>query len=273
MEPLVEFVRQLLKEDIGRGDLFARCKEPKPSKAVIRSKCEGIFAGELYARALAKEAKLELTFLVKDGEAIASAQTLIELSGEDTSLLQAERSLLNILQHISGIATQTRRFADRLRDGGITLLDTRKTRPLLREMEKYAARVGGAINHRFGLDDCLMIKDTHLATIDDLKAFISNARKRIPWTAAIDVECETIETARAAFEAKADIVMCDNMDIETIKRVVALRNETSPSTKIEVSGNITLENIDRYKTTGIDAISAGSIAHHAVWLDFSMKFI
>ncbi|MDR2151660.1 MAG: carboxylating nicotinate-nucleotide diphosphorylase [Helicobacteraceae bacterium] len=271
MGTLAEFVRLVLKEDIGRGDLFARCKAPKNAKAIVKSKCEGIFGGELYAKALAKETGIKLTFFVKDGETIASGQTLIELEGDDTMLLQVERTLLNLLQHISGIATQTRRYADRLRGSDIALLDARKTRPLLRELEKYATRVGGAINHRFGLDDCLMIKDTHLAAIDDLKAFVIDARKNIPWTATIDVECESLESAKAAFEAKADIVMCDNMDVESIKEVVKLRDKTSSSTKIEVSGNVTLENIDRYKLAGIDAISTGSLTHHAVWLDFSMK--
>jgi nicotinate-nucleotide pyrophosphorylase (carboxylating) len=273
MDQIADFVRAALNEDIGRGDLFARCKAPKPAKAVVRSKSEGVFAGAPYAVALANEASLNLNLLVEDGDAIADNQTLIELSGEDIALLQAERTLLNILQHASGVATQTRRFVERLRGGGVTLLDTRKTRPLLRSLEKYAARVGGAVNHRFGLDDCLMIKDTHLATIDDLKAFVANARANIPWTAKIDVECESVETAKIALEAKADIVMCDNMSLADIKRVAALRDELSPSTKIEASGNIALDNIDRYKTLNIDAISSGAPAHHAVWLDFSMKFV
>lgn len=273
MDRIAEFVRAALNEDIGRGDLFARCKAPESAKAIVRSKCEGIFAGAPYAAALAGESGLRLNLLVKDGEAIASNQTLIELEGEDISLLQAERTLLNILQHASGVATQTRRFVDRLAGSGITLLDARKTRPLLRSLEKYAVRVGGAVNHRFGLDDCLMIKDTHLATIGDLKAFAINARRHIPWTAAIDIECENIETAKIALEAKADIIMCDNMNIADIAQVAALRDELSPSTKIEASGNITLDNIDRYKALKIDAISSGSLAHHAVWLDFSMKFI
>ncbi|MDR2033714.1 MAG: carboxylating nicotinate-nucleotide diphosphorylase [Helicobacteraceae bacterium] len=270
---ITNFVKSILDEDIGRGDLFARIQSPKSAKAIVGAKSAGVFAGQIYAIELAKEARLELDFFVCDGDLIDRGAKLLEVRGDDIAILQAERSLLNLLQHASGIATQTRRYADRLKDCPIALLDTRKTRPLLRRFEKYAARIGGAVNHRFGLDDCLMIKDTHLATIGDLKAFIQKARKNIPWTATIEVECETIETAQAAFEAKADIAMCDNMDVETIKTVVALRDKLSPSTKIEASGDITLENIDRYKTTRIDAVSVGAIVHRAVWLNFSMKML
>ena len=268
-----DFVHELLSDDIGRGDLFARCKEPIAAKALVKTKSDGVFAGAEYALMIADKTGVRLKLLVRDGETIAAAQTLLELEGSDTALLSIERSLLNLLQHASGIATHTRLFADKLRTGGVTLLDTRKTRPLLRRLEKYATRVGGAVNHRFGLDDCLMIKDTHLATIGDLAKFVRHARAVIPWTSAIEVECETIETARSAFAAGVEIVMCDNMQIDEIVEVVRLRNAISPATKIEASGNVTLENIDRYANTGVDAISTGSLIHHAVWLDFSMKMV
>ncbi|GHV59364.1 putative nicotinate-nucleotide pyrophosphorylase [carboxylating] [Campylobacterota bacterium] len=273
MERIADFVHRLLSEDIGRGDLFARCKAPKRAAAIVKTKNDGIFAGEYYAQAIAKEMNLDLEMRVKDGDVIKDGDILLDLRGSDITLLQTERSLLNLLQHASGIATNTRRYAYRLEGSGLILLDTRKTRAHLRRLEKYATRVGGAVNHRFGLDDCLMIKDTHLATIDSLPQFVAHARKQIPWTATIEIECETIETAKAAFEAGADIVMCDNMSIDQIKEVVKLKNAISPATKIEASGNITLENIACYKDTGIDAISTGSLIHHAVWLDFSMKIV
>ncbi|MGE4294298.1 MAG: carboxylating nicotinate-nucleotide diphosphorylase [Campylobacterales bacterium] len=271
MERISDFVHAVMSEDIGRGDLFARCQAPKHKEAVIKTKSDGVFAGEYYARALAHEAKLTLNMLVQDGDRIHKGQTLLSVEGSDVSILQAERTLLNMLQHASGIATHTRAYADKLADTHIMLLDTRKTRPLLRRLEKYATRIGGAVNHRMGLDDCLMIKDTHLATIDDLGAFVRHARTQIPFTAIIEVECESVETAKAALEAGADIVMCDNMALEQVKEVVALRALLSPRAKIEASGNITLENIDRYKGIGIDAVSTGSLIHQAVWLDFSMK--
>jgi nicotinate-nucleotide pyrophosphorylase (carboxylating) len=273
MELLADFARSVLMEDIGRGDLFAKCQKPKAAKAVIKTKSGGVFAGLIYAEAVAKEMNLVFKPSVCDGDEIKSGDVLITLEGSDISLLQTERTLLNMIQHSSGIATNTRKFADRLKGSNIALLDTRKTRPLLRNLEKYSAQIGGAVNHRMGLDDCLMIKDTHLATIENLAEFVESARKNIPWTAAIEVECETIALAEKAFAANVDIVMCDNMAIGEIKEVVRLRNEIAPHIKIEASGNITLENIEDYKNTGINALSTGSLIHHAVWLDYSMKIV
>jgi len=150
-------------------------------------------------------------------------------------------------------------------------LDTRKTRPLLREFEKYAVVCGGGTNHRMGLDDCLMLKDTHLKVIKNLKDFIQKARRKIPFTAKIEVECETFLKAKEAMEAGADIIMCDNMDVGEIKKVVELRNSHFPLTMIEASGNIRKENLEKYIWAGVDAVSSGSLIHQAKWLDISMK--
>ncbi|MDR0746501.1 MAG: carboxylating nicotinate-nucleotide diphosphorylase [Helicobacteraceae bacterium] len=274
MNNIEEFARKALEEDIGRGDLFERCKESgKARKALIRAKSGCVFAGAPYAEAIAKELGIAISFDVKDGEEVEANRTLAILSGADTALLKAERTLLNVLQHASGVATQTRRYVKLLEGYGTLLLDTRKTRPLLRDLEKYAARAGGAVNHRFGLDDCLMIKDTHLAVIGGIKEFIIKAKRRIPWTAVIEVECEDIAAARTAFEAGADIVMCDNMAPEAVKEVLQLRDEIAPHVKIEASGNITMETIASYAALGVDAISCGSLIHQAVWPDFSMRMI
>ncbi len=151
------------------------------------------------------------------------------------------------------------------------LLDTRKTRPLLRVFEKYATRCGGAVNHRMGLDDSLMIKDTHLKTIKNLKEYIVKARKKIPFTSKIEVEAETFEIAKIAFEAGADIVMCDNMSPLHVEEVVVYRNEKYPHILLEASGNISLKTIESYAKTGVDAISSGSLIHQANWIDISMK--
>ncbi|MDR3162819.1 MAG: carboxylating nicotinate-nucleotide diphosphorylase [Helicobacteraceae bacterium] len=271
-----EFARKALEEDIGRGDLFERCEEldaGKVKKALIRAKSGCVFAGTPYAESIAKEMGITISFDIKDGEEIEKNRVIAVLSGAGTALLKAERTLLNVLQHASGVATQTRRYAKLIEGYGTLLLDTRKTRPLLRDLEKYAARTGGAVNHRFGLDDCLMIKDTHLSVLGDLKEFIGKARKHIPWTAAIEVECENLAAARVALEAGAEIVMCDNMDRETIREVLRLRDEIAPQTKIEASGNVTAETIVSYAALGVDAISCGSLIHQAVWPDFSMRII
>ena len=197
---------------------------------------------------------------------------MAELEGKASILLSSERTFLNMLQHASGIATMANKYAKLIEGSGVVLLDTRKTRPQLRDFEKYASRVGGAINHRLGLDDCLMLKDTHLRTIDNLEEFVKKARKRISWVTKIEIECETFEQVKEAMHAGGDIIMCDNMTIEQIKEVVAFRNENYPHILLEASGNINLETIRSYASTGVDAISSGSIIHQATWLDFSMKF-
>ena len=271
MDQIKEFVSRALAEDVGRGDLFSKCMEPRPATAVIKSKAEGIFAGVPYARALAHLQGIDAVFEKEDGDPIGYGDILVRLSGSGTALLETERTLLNLLQHASGIATKTRKVADLLEGSGIKLLDTRKTRPLLRSFEKYATTVGGAVNHRMGLDDCLMLKDTHLKVVGDLAAFIAHARKKIPFTTRLEVECEDLETAKAAMDGGAGIIMCDNMDRETIRQVADYRKNHNPQCLLEASGNIDETTVDRYIGTGIDALSSGSIVHQATWLDFSMR--
>jgi len=195
------------------------------------------------------------------------------VEGGAADLLAAERTLLNMLLHASSIATQVRPYVDALEGSGVLLLDTRKTRPMLRNFEKYAVRVGGAVNHRMGLDDALMLKDTHMSLIDDLEAFIRRARRKIPFTTKIEIECESVEAAAKAMDVGADIVMCDNMEAEAIREVVLYRNANYPGVLLEASGNITLENIKSVAATGVDAISSGSIIHQSRWIDLSMKIV
>lgn len=270
---LRDFVIDVLREDMGRGDLFAQCTAGKESHAEIRAKESGVLAGETYVKTLATVADVKTVFHIHDGDHVEKGDVICSVAGLNTTLLGVERTMLNMLQHASGIATNASRYALLLRDSGIKLLDTRKTRPLLRNFEKYAARCGGVVNHRLGLDDALMLKDTHLKTIDNLAHFMENARKRIPFTAKIEIECETVEMAVTALTVGADIIMCDNMELEEIIQVVSQRDRISPGTLIEVSGNITDATISGYKGIGIDAISSGSIIHQARWLDFSMKML
>ncbi len=264
------FAQAVLAEDRGRGDLFARIGESRPAAAKIVAKSSAVLAGVPYAEAIAKELGLEISWQKSDGDTFAEGEVIARVYGESIALLQGERAILNTILHASGIATKAREFV-RLSEGKIKVLDTRKTRPLLRVFEKYAARVGGVVNHRMGLDDCLMLKDTHLATIDDLAGFIQKARKAIPFTAKIEVEAESLAVAQEAMEAGADIVMCDNMAIDAIKEVVKLRNSRYPHILLEASGNITPANIKEYIASGIDAVSSGSIVHQATWPDISMK--
>lgn len=274
-----DFVKSAIDEDLGRGDLFARCISRdlahKQVEAKIIAKEGGIFSGEIYLRALYERFGINAEFLKRDSEAFAKGEVLINLHGKYIDILQSERVGLNILAHSSGIATNTRRFVEVVRKSGVNLkvLDTRKTRPFLREFEKYSVRNGGGINHRFGLDDCLMLKDTNLAHIDDLGAFINNARAQIPWSAKIEVECESVEGAINAMSAGADIIMCDNMSAESIARVAKSRAEKFPHILLEASGNISVDNIAQYATLGVDAVSVGALIHQAKWVDLSLKMI
>lgn len=265
------FVKKALQEDIGRGDLFYLVGSSKKSIATITSKDDGVLAGVTYAKALCKLENLDYKFFKKDGEALQKGDVIATIKGKSKRLLMCERTILNLLQHASGIATNTSKFVEALGDSDVKLLDTRKTRPHLRVFEKYAVRCGGGTNHRMGLDDCLMIKDTHLKTIDDLKEFITKARKKLPYTSKIEVECEDVEFAKVAMSSGVDMLMCDNMNTEQIKEVVAYKDVNAPHILLEASGNITKETIASYANSGVDAVSSGSLIHQAVWLDFSMK--
>lgn len=265
------FIRAVLEEDIGRGDLFERVGKSRPAAAHILAKSMGVLAGEPYIAEIGRQLNLQMEWQMHDGDPFAPGDILLHLRGESFDLLAVERSILNIMLHASSIATHVSHYVKMLKKHNVKLLDTRKTRPLLRNFEKYAVRIGGAVNHRMGLDDALMLKDTHLETIVDLKGFITEARKKIPFTSKIEIESESVEDAIRAMDAGADIVMCDNMVFERIKEVVAYRNKHYPHVMLEVSGNITIENLEYVAAAGVDAISSGSIIHQSRWLDLSMK--
>jgi len=159
-----QFIKAMIQEDVGRGDLFARISESKPIRAYIIAKSDGVFAGAEYIEEFARLYELSLEWQVKDAMPFKKGDILLYISGDSKTLLSLERSILDVALHASSIATLTAKYVDAIKDTGVKLLDTRKTRPLLREFEKYAVRCGGGINHRMGLDDCLMLKDTHLKT-------------------------------------------------------------------------------------------------------------
>lgn len=265
------FVRNAVEEDLGRGDLFARITDSRPVQAVIIAKSEGVFAGREYIEAMEALYDIVLGWRIEDGEKFFPGDRLLEIRGDSRDLLSLERSILDFALHASGIATLTSRYVEKIAPYDCVLLDTRKTRPGLRAFEKYAVRCGGGQNHRMGLDDCLMLKDTHLRTIDDLETFVKEIRRKIPFTAKIEIECEDLETVERAMAAGADIVMCDNMAPETIRKAVEFRNRHYSHILMEASGNVTLETVETIAATGIDAISSGSIIHQATWPDLSMR--
>ncbi len=265
------FLKALVAEDVGRGDLFTRISDSKEIRAYIIAKSDGVFAGREYVEVLAKMYDLAFIWEVRDGDSFQKGKKLLFVSGDSKTILSLERSILDMVLHASSIATLTAQYVEAIKETGVKLLDTRKTRPLLREFEKYAVRCGGGINHRMGLDDCLMLKDTHLQTIDDLDAFMKEVRQKIPFTSKVEIECENLEMVKRAMKAGADIVMCDNMSLEETQEVVAFRNKNYPHILLEASGNVTLETIQEIAATGVDAISSGSIIHQANWIDLSMK--
>ncbi len=266
-----QFVKEALSEDVGRGDLYALVEPSIPASAKIIAKSNGVVAGQKYVDILAKLENFSVTWMKSDKQTFLSGETIATVEADSHTLLRCERTLLDMLLHASSIATLTRKYVDVITPYNVKLLDTRKTRPLLRIFEKYATRCGGAVNHRMGLDDSLMIKDTHLKTIKNLQNYIKNARKSIPFTAKIEVEAETLFIAQEAMQAQADIVMCDNMTPAQVEEVVAFRNENYPHILLEASGNISLDTIESYAKTGVDAISSGALVHQANWIDLSMK--
>ena len=266
-----KFLEALVAEDVGRGDLFSRVSVHKQIRAYVIAKSDGVLSGKEYVDLLVEMYGLGCEWAFNDGSRFSKGDKLLWVFGDNKTLLSLERSILDLLLHASSIATLTERYVKKLEGTGVKLLDTRKTRPLLREFEKYAVRCGGGVNHRMGLDDCLMLKDTHLQTITDLEKFMEEVRRTIPFTSKVEIECETMEMVQRAMAVGADIVMCDNMSPDKIREVVTYRDAHYPHILLEASGNVTLETIDVLAQTGVDAISSGSIIHQANWIDLSMK--
>ncbi len=277
------FVKKALKDDLGRGDLYSKIAKNTKIKAIIISKesNESVLSGVRYAKKLAKQNNIRVKFYKKDGDKIKNQDVIAKLEGKSNKILKIERVFLNLLQHSSAIATKTNNLKQELLKANTNtlLLDTRKTTPHLRVFEKYSTLNGGALNHRMGLDDCLMIKDTHLKTMKSdmsLKSFINKARAKIPWSSKIEVECQNVEFAKEAMRSGCDIIMCDNMSAKDTLKVVQYKDENLKYSHIliEVSGNIDESNILEYaRVSKADAISSGSIIHQAKWIDLSMRVV
>lgn len=273
---LDESLKNWLLEDIGRGDrstagLFAT--KIVPGKAIWIVKEPGIIAGlPIAARVfhLLNE-KVNFTPAVSEGDFCETGKIIAEINGPLDALLIGERVALNLAMRLSGIATMTRKYADKIADLPTKLADTRKTTPGLRILEKYATAVGGAINHRMGLDDAVMIKDNHIAAAGGIGEAIAKIRQTIPYPLTIEIETENLEQVKEAIARQADIIMLDNMSIETMKKAVELIRQPDKKIKIEASGNITLETIRGVAETGVDYISTSAPITRSTWLDLSMK--
>lgn len=273
LEPLL---RSWLYEDIGRGDRTTQgmlAQKVNSGKAEWVSKAPGIIAGlPVSARVfqLLNE-KVSFVAVAAEGEWCKPGQVVARLHGSLDALLTGERVALNLAMRLSGIATLTRKYADQIADLPAALVDTRKTTPGLRLLEKYATQVGGAINHRMGLDDAVMIKDNHIAAAGGIGAAIARIRHHIPYPLTIEVETETLDQVEEALQHGADIIMLDNMSLELMRQAVKIIRQRDNRTKIEASGNITLETIRAVAETGVDYISSSAPITQSKWLDLSMR--
>lgn len=267
-----DLILQALKEDIPFGDISADAVLPQAVKGSVDliSKQSGVIAGlKVFARVFELiDDDIDIEFMVTDGDFVCSGQRLAVLKGDLNSLLSGERTALNYLQHMSGIATYTRSLANLLEGSNIKLLDTRKTTPCNRIFEKYAVRIGGGYNHRFSLSDGVMLKDNHIAAAGGIKKAVEMAKSAAPFVRKIEVEVETLDMVKEAIEAEADIIMLDNMDYETMKEALQIIDGKAET---ECSGNITAENIAQLADLGVNYISSGAITHSAPILDISMK--
>jgi nicotinate-nucleotide pyrophosphorylase (carboxylating) len=272
-DPLIQrFINDALAEDVGTGDITTMAVIPATARfhGVMSARETMVIAGLPIAlevfRKLDPEVRCEV--LVSDGDLVEEGAVLARLTGSAGGLLTAERTALNIVQHLSGIATLTRRYVDRIADTGATLLDTRKTIPGLRVLAKYAVRMGGARNHRLRLDSGALIKDNHLAVCGGIKEAVTRAKAA--GISPIEVEVETLDEVKEAVEAGADMLLLDNMDIPTLRLAVQLVNGRAQT---EASGGVKLENIRDIALTGVNFISVGRITQSAPAVDIGLDWI
>ncbi len=273
LDPLL---RSWLLEDIGRGDRTTQMLGAEvTAQAQWVAKASGIIAGLPIAARVFQllNEKVNFVAVASEGELCEPGQVVAHLEGSLEALLTGERVALNIAMRLSGIATLTREYAEKIADLSTQLVDTRKTTPGLRILEKYATLVGGAINHRMGLDDAVMIKDNHIAAAGGIGSAIACIRRRIPYPLTIEVETETLEQVKEAVEHQADIIMLDNMPLDMMLQAVQIIRQHSSRIRIEASGNITLETIRGVAETGVDYISSSAPVTQSKWLDLSMKMV
>ncbi|MDO4516088.1 MAG: carboxylating nicotinate-nucleotide diphosphorylase [Bacillota bacterium] len=269
VEPLL---LSALREDITSEDVSTNSVMPEPRLGEVDLICkqDGVLCGmEVFARVFTLlDESTRITTFAQDGEEIKAGQKLAVVRGDIRVLLSGERTALNYLQRMSGIATHTRAVASLLEGTGTKLLDTRKTTPNNRIFEKYAVRTGSGNNHRYNLSDGVMLKDNHIGAAGGVKEAVRRAREYAPFVRKIEVEVETLDMVREAVEAGADIIMLDNMSHEEMAQALTIIDGRA---EVEVSGNVTRENIARLTDLGVDYISSGALTHSSPILDLSLK--
>ena len=266
------WILSALKEDITSEDVSTNSVMPHPQAGEVDLICkeDGIICGlQVFERVFTLlDEKTTVEFLVQDGAEVHKGQLMAKVHGDIRTLLCGERTALNYLQRMSGIAPYTHSVAELLKGTGIKLLDTRKTTPNNRIFEKYAVRIGGGNNHRYNLSDGVLLKDNHIGAAGGVKEAIAAAKEYAPFVRKIEVEVENLDMVKEAVEAGADIIMLDNMDTDALKEAIAYIDGRA---EIEVSGNVTKENIARLTGLGVDYVSSGALTHSAPILDISLK--
>ncbi len=267
-------IEAALKEDMPEGDITSESIVPagSVSRAFIVSKAEGVLAGIFVAEKVFKkiDQRVNIEIHRKDGQNISRGDKIATLKGSSISLLKGERTALNFLQRMSGIATTTSKFVRALEGKKTKILDTRKTTPGLRVLEKYAVKMGGGTNHRFSLSDMVMIKDNHIKIVGNISKAVQMARKKIKPGTKIEVETTDMEEAEQALRSGADIIMLDNMSLDKMRGVVKMLNG---KVVVEVSGNVNIARASKIADFGVDFISVGALTHSYKSLDISMEFI
>lgn len=269
-----KIIEQALLEDIGTGDITSESIVPFDLKAkgTIKTLEGGVIAGINIVHLVFKKLDPEIIFQekIKDGTKVARDKVLAEITGSARTILKGERVALNFLQRMSGIATITSKFCQEIKDLPVRIVDTRKTTPGLRMLEKYAVRMGGGHNHRFGLYDAVLIKDNHITVTGGITSAVNSVRKQISHTVKIEVEIDNLSQLEKVLKTQVDIIMLDNMDLDTMREAVKM---VKGKTLIEASGGITLDKVRKIAQTGVDLISVGALTHSVKSLDISMEII
>lgn len=273
VSPQIErLIRDALDEDIGAGDLatMATISADARGKGLFRAKKDGVVAGLVLLDRIFYfiDHRVEVRLLVKDGTAVKSGMVVAEAEGPVRALLLAERTALNFLQQLSGTATLTSKLVAAVKDFPCKVLDTRKTTPGLRTLQKYAVRMGGGTNHRIGLYDAALVKDNHIEATGSIAEAVKAVRRHAPFMAKVEVEAGNMTQVQEAIDAGADVIMLDNMNLPQMAEAVKVINKRAG---VEASGGITLDSIRQVAETGVDFISSGALTHSAPVVDFNMK--
>jgi len=272
-DKIKHLIELVLSEDIGKGDLTseATLEQNLSSEGMITAKEDGIIAGLPITEMVFHRVDPDLTFVSssKDGDRIRRGEKVATITGRVKNILSAERVALNFLQRLSGIATLTSKYVETVKGTNVKILDTRKTTPGLRALEKYAVKMGGGENHRMGLFDMILIKENHIKVVGSISQAIQKAKKKCP-NEKIEVETKNLEEVNEAVRSGADWIMLDNMSIEEMKKAVKIIRSCKREIKIEASGRVDLNNVRKIALTGVNFISVGALTHSAPALDFSL---